>query len=263
MEQEASKNSHPISSINLSFPENRVVPPVCPVPAPSAWLWGWGGRPAFEQGHIPGGVAPPHSAPREGPPVVPPGPPQPPLKCCCYTTAMNSGMSLVIYGVTLSLRKWHCQASRAWIRLACFSIDPFSPAQNKASRPHDVLLTGRLLRAVKFKGRKYRERLRIILQSSHRHFKTHQMIWPCSLLIRSFLEISWSLLRLTFCLLSLLPWLFPSSVHFLHEINEESYRLRFQRTYDSWVMSIFFLWGSFWMALFQQKKQKVKMYGKY
>lgn len=195
MEQEAGKNSHPISSINLSFPENRVVPPVCPVPAPSAWWWGWGGRPACEQGHIPGGVAPPHSAPREGPPVVPPGP-QPPLKCCCYTTAMNSGMSLVIYGVTLSLHKWHCQASRAWIRLACFSIDPFSLAQNKASRPHDVLLTGRLLRAVKFKGRKYRERLRIILQSSHRLFKTHQTIWPCSLLIRSFLEISWSLLRL-------------------------------------------------------------------
>lgn len=39
-EQEAGKYSHPISTINLSFPENRVVPPVCPVPAPSTWSVG-------------------------------------------------------------------------------------------------------------------------------------------------------------------------------------------------------------------------------
>lgn len=71
MEQEAGQNSHPISTINLSFPENRVVPPVCPVPAQSTWWWGWRGRPAFEQGRIPGGVVP---RIREAPPVVPPAP---------------------------------------------------------------------------------------------------------------------------------------------------------------------------------------------
>lgn len=45
-----------MSVTNLSFPENRVAPPVCPVPAPSTGRWQRGGRPALEQSHIPGGV---------------------------------------------------------------------------------------------------------------------------------------------------------------------------------------------------------------
>lgn len=150
-------------------------------------------------------------------------------------------MSLVIYSVTVSLHKWHGQASRPRVMLACFSIDHFLPPRTKLPGFYDVLLTLRLLREWKFRGKK----IEGVDYKSHSNsrtddLKTHWIIWPYSLQIRSFLEISWALLRVTFHYLSLLPWLFPSLVHFLHEINEESDRLRFQRTYDSWVTSIFF-----------------------
>lgn len=41
--QEAGQYSHPISTINLPFPENRVVPPVCPVSRPRRLVAGIGG----------------------------------------------------------------------------------------------------------------------------------------------------------------------------------------------------------------------------
>lgn len=61
-EQEAAKYSHPIRTINLSFPENRVVSPVGPVSHPSAWWWGWGGGDREEgMGRRAGLGAKPHS----------------------------------------------------------------------------------------------------------------------------------------------------------------------------------------------------------
>ena len=199
---------------------------------------GWGGGLALEQSHIPGRRVPPshHTGRACCASCL-----QPPLKCCCYTTVMNSGMSLVVYSMTVSLHKWHGQASRPRMRLACFSIGHFLPPRTKLPGFYDVLLTLRLLR-VEIQGKENTG----IDYKSHANsptdvLKTYWTIWPYYLQIRSFLEISWALLRETFHLLSLLPWLFPSLVHFLHEINEDSNRLRFQRTYDSWVTSIFSL----------------------
>lgn len=57
-----------------------------------------------EQGHIPGGVVPLHSLHWEGPACCA-SLPAATLEVLCYTTVMNSGMSLVIYSVTVSLHK--------------------------------------------------------------------------------------------------------------------------------------------------------------
>lgn len=91
--------SHPISTINLSFPENRVVPPVRPAPTPSTWLVGMERKAwlSLSNGAFQGSGSStftPHGR-------ICASCLQPPLKCCCcYTTVMNSGMSLVIYCVT-------------------------------------------------------------------------------------------------------------------------------------------------------------------
>lgn len=88
-----------MSAGNSSFPENRVVPPVRPVPAPSAWCGDReeGGREALLAGsHIPGGVALLQVTVEGGASC---------LQVLSYTTVMNSGMSLVIYSLTGSLHK--------------------------------------------------------------------------------------------------------------------------------------------------------------
>lgn len=92
-----------------SFPENRVVPPVSPVSTPSRcgdrseWPFllakphsrGRGSSASHRATERPAGTGRAGGASRL----------QPPFKCCCYTTVMNSGMSLVIYSVTVSLHK--------------------------------------------------------------------------------------------------------------------------------------------------------------
>lgn len=154
----AGKYSHPISTINLSFPENRVVSPVCPAPAPNAWLVGMERKAwlPLSNGTFQGSGS------------------------STFTT--HSGVLCLVPAATLevlllhnshelwnvsghlqsdTLCKWHCQASRPRMKLACFSVG-HSPAQTRTKLPgvYSIFLTLRLWGEQNAQKRKYRKILK-------------------------------------------------------------------------------------------------------